>query len=156
MAPAPMGPAPAAAAPMAPAAPACHGCGSGGKLSRWHRWRKVWLCSRACRASQRGASGRAVGPRVLVERLSEPGAALGGAGAATEAEACLREALEGKGAGGVLHTLRTEIRHGCSVCAAAVPGGDWYCNGCRLHPRGLAFQHVPVMVCSQTGSPLTP
>jgi len=43
-----------------------------------------------------------------------------------------------------------EIRHGCSVCAAAVPSGDWYCNGCCLHPRGLAFQHVPVMVCSQT------
>jgi len=47
-------------------------------------------------------------------------------------------------------TRAAEIRHGCSVCAAAVPSGDWYCDGCCLHPRGLAFQDVPVTVCSQT------
>jgi len=49
--------------------------------------------------------------RFLAERLSELGAALGGAGAATEAEACLREAHAlGEGAGDVLHTLRTVRR----------------------------------------------
>jgi len=69
--------------------------------------------------SEPGAAGVA---RFLVERLSELGAALGDAGAATEAEACLREALAmGEGAGDVLHTLRAVRRlinlggHGVAV-----------------------------------------